>query len=503
MEETLRAAVEGLQLVLSWPNIVYPVAGTAVAMLFAAAPGVSAVTLLALAIPLTLSWDPLSVVLLFGALVGGSTFTGSISAILMNVPGTAPNAATVLDGHPMARAGRAKAAIACAAAASALGSSFGILVLMLTLPFMRRLVLLLGPPEFLMLALWGLTTIVIVVRGAVIKGVALAGLGVLLACVGFDPRSADLRYTLGTSYLQDGVPLVPVFLGVFAVAEMMSLMLSETTTISGRTRVEELEGSASDGLRAVKENPGLLLRSSLIGTLIGAIPGIGGTVASFTAYAHAARWYRKKDGHFGHGDIRGVLAPEAANDAKDGGSLIPVLAFGVPGSVGTALLLTALLLHGLAPGPELLSNRLPLVFALIWALFLSNWLSSLTGLALINQVTRLTVVRVEYLVPVVLSLAVTSAFIYRGNGIDVFAMFLFGLLGFFMKKHQWPRIALVMGLVLGPVFEINFHLTRRLHELGRVDFWTRPIAMGLLLLIVLSFVPALFHGYRYERGARP
>jgi putative tricarboxylic transport membrane protein len=499
MDPILTAAWEGLRTVFSWPYVLYPIAGTLLSMVVSAMPGVSGVTLMALAIPFTASWDPLPVMLLFGSLVGGATFMGSVSAILLNIPGKNSNAATTLDGHPLAQQGQARTAIGCSAAASALGSSFGILVLILLIPVMRRAILWFGPPEFLMLVVWGLTTIAVATRGSMIKGVALAGLGFLIAFVGLDPRTAELRFTFGVPYLSDGLSLVPVFLGVFAVAETLELWLSGRATISGSTRLEELQGSLREGALAVFRHFGLFLRCSLIGTTIGMIPGVGGTVASFVAYGHAAR-SAGSDGRFGRGDLRGVLAPEASNDAKDAGALVPTLAFGVPGGTGTAMLLAALLLHGIVPGRELMANHLDLVFVLIWSLFLSNLITSALGAACVGSLARITVVRTQRLVPLILVLAATGALSHRGQLGDLFVAFAFGVFGYVLKRHDWSRIPFVIALVLAPAFETHLHLTVRLEELGRISFFSRPIAVGLLVLTLSSL--ALPRLTRRRPGAR-
>ncbi len=484
----LQAAADGLQLVIAWPNILYPIVGTLLAMGFSFLPGVSGVTLMALAIPFTFSWEPLPVLLLFGALIGGATFMGSITAILFNVPGSAPNAATILDGYPLAQRGEAKTAIACAASASALGSTFGILVLIALLPVTQTLILAFGPPEFLLLAIWGLTTVAAVSGGSWLKGLTMAGLGMMLAFVGLDPRTAELRYTLGTDYLIDGLKVVPVLLGLFAVAEMIDLAASGRRSISGYDRVRQLSGSMGEGCLAVVRHFGVFIRSSVIGTVVGIVPGIGGTVAGFVAYAHAAQGSRGQPSRFGRGDIRGVLAPEAANDAKDGGSLLPVLAFGLPGSEGTVLLLTAMTLHGIVPGRELIDGQLPLVFALIWSLFLSNWLTSLLGLAGANHLARVTVVRTDLLVPIIFSLVAVASIAYRGRPEDLLVAALFGVLGYCCKTYRWPRVPLVIALVLGPMFEANLHLTLKLQSLGRIDLLHRPVAGVLALLIVLTLL---------------
>ena len=488
MEVFLQAAWEGWVLVFSWPNILYPVAGTLLAMFFSAMPGLSGVTLMALAIPFTFSWDLLHVMLIFGAFVGGATFMGSVTAILFNIPGKNSSVAVLLDGYPMTRTGEARTALGCSAAASALGSTVGILVLIFLLPVLRRILLVFGPPELLMLAVWGLTALAVLTRGSVVKGLICAGIGLLLASIGYDPRTAEARFTFGSQYLQDGLSLVPIFLGIFALAEVVRLGVSGRTTLSGLHSQDQLSGSLARGVGAVFKNFGLFLRSSFIGTVVGMIPGIGGTVASFIAYGHAVNSSPGEKIPFGKGNVRGVLAPEAAVDAKDGGALLPALGLGIPGGSGTALLLAALTVHGVSPGRAMLGDHLSLVFVLIWSLFLSNWLTSLLGLAVVNPLARLTTVRLQLLMPVILVLATLGAYSYRGDIRDVFAAYAFGGAGYLMRKFDWPRIPLVMGIVLGPLFEANLHLTVKLHSLGRIHFWSRPVVIVLIVLSLAGIV---------------
>ncbi len=494
------AALEALWLVLSWQYIIYPLAGTLLAMLFAAVPGLNSSTLMALAIPLTFAWDPLPVMLIFGAFVGGATFMGSVTAILFNIPGKAQNAVTLLDGFPLTERGEAKTAIGCAAASSALGSTFGIAILIALIPFMREAAMALGPPEYLMLAVWGLTTLAALSGNSLLKGLAMAGLGLQLAMIGYDPRTAELRFTFGIDYLRDGLSLVPVFLGLFALAEVIVLMISGKKSLSGKLSVQDLTGSVSEGVTAVFRHFGLFIRSSIIGTIIGAIPGIGSSVAGFVAYGHASQSAKDRS-QFGHGDIRGVLAPEAANNAKDGGALIPTLALGIPGGTGTAVLLGALTLHGITPGRELMSDNLVLVFALIWSLFLSNWITSLLGLSLVNPMARLSTIRTSRLMPFIIALSVTGALQYRGQIADVVCAMMFGVAGYAMKRYDWPRVPLVIALALAPLLETNLHLTLRLQELGRIDFWSRPLVLLLVALIVANlFLPAILKKFRVLRG---
>ncbi|WP_068110987.1 tripartite tricarboxylate transporter permease [Tropicimonas marinistellae] len=501
MTEILDSALEGLRLVFAWPNLIYPVAGTLLSMLFAFLPGLNGVTLMAIAITMTLSWDPVQIVLIFGAFVGGATFMGSITSILFNVPGSAPNAATLVDGHPMAEAGKARTAIACAASSSALGSTFGIIILLALLPFMRPLILSFGPPEFLLLAIWGLSMVAMLSGGLSAKGIIMTGIGLLLAFIGTSPLSATDRFTMGTDYLVDGLPIIPMLLGLFAVSEAIHLSQSERKSISGRLQAEELSGSITEGCLAPFRHAWLTLRCSFIGTIVGIVPGIGGTVASFVSYGHAVQTARDKE-QFGKGDIRGVIAPEAASDAKDGGSLFPVLAFGIPGSEGTVLLLTALMVHGIVPGRALLDDQLPLVFALIWSLFFSNWLTSILGVAISGQLARITLIQTRFLVPVIFALVAVAAIVNRGRPEDLILAAVFGLFGYALKVYRWPRVPLVIALVLGGMFETNLHLTMRLYSFGRIDLLDRPVALVLLALLIGTIVLPIIGRKRMMAYAR-
>lgn len=474
--DVAHASAQGFHTVFSWPNILYPTAATFLAMVCAFVPGIGSVTLMALAISLTFSWDVTPVMLIFGAFTGGATFMGSITAILFNIPGTAPNAATLIDGHPMALQGKAKTAIACSAAASALGSTVGIFILILLLPALRGMLLAFGPAELLVLVLWGLVTVAAAARGSLRKGMVTAGLGLLLSFVGFDHRTAELRFTFGLPSLQDGLHIVPVFLGVFAIAEVLALAVRDRATITERA---QLSGSVREGVLAVFQNFGLFLRSAIMGTVVGMIPAAGGTVASFLAYGQAVQSSKDRS-KFGHGDIRGVLAPEAAHDAKDGGSLAPTLALGLPGSEGTSVLLAALTLHGLVPGKAMLSEHLATAFVLIWSLFYSNWLTSILGLSLAPLLAKLSISRVARFAPFLILSAVVGAFVQNKSFGDVVVAFGFGIVGYYLRKHGWPLVPFVTALVLGPVFESNFHLVRSLTSAGRLDVWTRPIVWMLI-----------------------
>jgi putative tricarboxylic transport membrane protein len=480
------AAVEGFRLSISYPNIIYAVVGTIIGMFFGILPGVGPITAMALLLSFTFGWKLEPIILLFAAVQGGSSQGGSITAILVNIPGTAPNAATILDGYPMSQNGRAKVAIGASASASALGAIFGIGVLILLIPIMRAIVLVFGPPEFLMLAVLGLTVIAVVSEGNVIKGIAAAGLGLMFAFFGEDPMTGTARFSFGLEYLWDGLKLVPVFLGIFAIGEMIDLAVSGRETISGKHSLQALTGSVWEGIFSIFRHFSLFVRSSIIGTVIGIIPGIGGTVAGFVAYGQAVQTAKDPE-KFGTGDIRGVIAPQASNDAKDGGALVPTVTFGIPGSEGMALLLVAMTLHGIVPGKELLTNHLVEVFLLIWALVISNVLSSIFAVMIVNVISYVTVLRTHLLVPAIFILSLIGAYAYQYEMGDVVVAFVFGFLGYYMKKHTYPRISLVIALVLGGLIERSFNQTLQLQRLGQINFFARPVTLLLIVLTIIAF----------------
>jgi TctA family transporter len=320
----------GLGNVFSWPNILIPLIGTAIVMVPSFLPGIGGLGIATFLLILTISWDPVSVLLLFGAVTGGATFMGSITAILFNIPGSAPSAAALLDGFPLAQKGFARTAIACAATASAVGSLFGVIVLILLIPAIRPLLLEFGPAERLLIGIWGFTTIIGIPGHSPFKAAAMCSLGFLAAMVGSDVRTGDARWIFGVDALYEGFGIIAVLIGFFTISEILGW---DKAALTHNGTMHSAKGdSVLNGVKAVFRNMGLTIRSSGIGTLVGMMPGVGGTVASFIAYGQAANSSRGSGDTFGRGDIRGLIAPEAAVDAKDGGSLLPVVAFGLPGS---------------------------------------------------------------------------------------------------------------------------------------------------------------------------
>ncbi|MEC8621675.1 MAG: tripartite tricarboxylate transporter permease, partial [Pseudomonadota bacterium] len=334
----------GIDNLFSLNSILLLMAGSAVGLLFGAIPGLGGTTAVALMIPLTFGMEPFQAIILMGGIMAATSTGGSVSAILLNTPGIAPNAATTFDGYPLAKQGKAGMAIGAGATASALGGVVGIISLVAVIPIMKEIVLLFTPPEFFMLAIFGLCAIAVSSGDRLLQGLITAIIGLVVGFVGLYDITGTVRYSMGIPLLEDGIKLVPALIGLFAISEMINLAvkggsIAEDTSSIAISRV-------SDGIKQVFKNWSTMLVGSGYGTFIGAIPGVGGTVAAFLSYSTQVQRDPDPDIEYGRGNIKGVIAPESANNAKDGGSLIPTLAFGIPGSAETAVFLGVLILHG-------------------------------------------------------------------------------------------------------------------------------------------------------------
>ena len=473
------AALPALLELFTWPAPLYLLVGTLLGMLFGILPGLGGPQVLALLLPITYGMDPdLAIVLLVGAM-SSIAFGGSIPGILINTPGTPQSAATCFDGFPLAQQGKAGMAIGAAATSSCLGAIFGALVLTIILPVGRWVVLACSYPEYFMLAIMGLSVIAVVSKGSMWKGLVAACLGLALSTMGYDPVTGSIRYSFGTDYLWDGIKLLPAFIGLFALGEGIDLFLRREK-IATKSYGGEI-GGIMEGVKAVFQNFGLFLRCSVIGVVIGIIPGVGGSVTNFLAYGHAVQSAKDPE-KFGSGDIRGVIAPEAANDSKDGGALVPTLIFGIPGSLEMAVFLGAMTVLGLDPGPRMMIDRPQTILVLIYTLVAGNILVALLGIFGAGILVRLTRVPTTLLAPVIFMLGLMGAYIAHGMPEDMIVAILFGVLAFAMKRFDFSRIAVVLALVLGGLAQKTFHQTLMLW--GFKGFFVRPISLGLLILTI-------------------
>ncbi|RQG87917.1 tricarboxylic transporter [Natrarchaeobius halalkaliphilus] len=483
MSEILSAAVQAAEVLFTWPTIGFLILGTLIGLIFGAIPGLGGAVAIALLIPLTWGVDTSAAMVLFAATLGGATFGGSISAILINTPGTPPNAATLLDGFPLTRQGRSGEALATSATASALGAVFGVIVLLASLPVAREIVLAFGSPEFFWLGVVGVSVIATISRGSTLKGMIAGGFGFMLSFIGYQGATAEYRFSLGTTFLWDGLELIVVLIGIFAVGEAINLATEE-----GKISQVKTKANRSDIVQGIK-NPFkhwfLFLRSSVIGSLVGMIPGAGGALATFISYAQAVQTSDNAE-KFGDGDVRGVIAAEAANDSSDGGALIPTVVFGIPGSVATAVLLGAFIFHGLSPGQQLLNDNLDILLLIIFALVISNVLTSLIGVVSANQVAKITQIDTNLLIAPILVISFVGAFGLRTHIGDVGVVAIFGLIGYLMLRFGYSRIAFVIGIILGPIIESSFLQSLSVSGGSYMIFFERPLSIFLIVILVLN-----------------
>lgn len=476
--------IQTFGILFSWPNILYPIIGTLVAMVVSFLPGIGMSAIATFFLLLTIDWPIDRVLLLFGALVGGATFMGSVTGILFNIPGSTPSAAILFDGYPLSQQGYSRRALAAAATASAVGSLFGVLVLLLCLPLIKPYLVLFGPMERFLVALWGILSVVLTARGALFAGVFSALLGLFVAMVGTDLQTGEARLTFGLEILTDGIHPIIFLMGFFSLAEIINLQKNVLSDKSPKF-ISQVDDTIFSGVRAVFENKILTLKSSLIGVMVGMMPGAGGTVASLIAYSSAAST-KYDNANFGHGDIRGVIAPEASVDAKDGGSLLPAVLLGLPGSEVGIILVSLFVIHGLIPGSVMLESQLTQTYTLIFALLFSNLLTSGVGLLLINQFVKLKSLDYRFLVAPILIATIFLVYQINGSWIDVISLLIFGLLGLLFNHFAWPKVPLVVAFVLGQFLESNFYVSIQLIEFSEAAWNIRMPTIILLGLIVLS-----------------
>src|SRR5687767_6165625 len=424
------ALLDGLLLVLQWKALAFMGLGILLGFWVGLLPGLGGATTLALMLPFIYTMQPVEAFAFLLGMHAVTATTGDMTSVLFGVPGEAASAATILDGHAMAKKGEAGRALGAALASSLVGAIIGAFALAIAIPIVRPLVLTFGSPELFMLAIVGLAFIASLsshgARG-MLRGFLAGALGLFLATVGQDPQAGVARYTLGTLYLWQGLDLVPVLVGIFAIPEIVDLLV-RGTSIAGTLPSGKLSRGAFEGVKDTFRHFGLTIRCSLIGTFIGIMPGMGGAVAQWMAYGHATQSARNAEERkgFGQGDVRGVLGPGAANNSKEGGSLIPTIAFGVPGSTAMAILLGGFFLLGLVPGPDMLGKHLPVTFSMVWTIVLANVVTVLACLLFLNRLAMLTTVRGNVLIPVILVLVFIGSFTSNNHYGDVLVTLVFG-----------------------------------------------------------------------------
>jgi putative tricarboxylic transport membrane protein len=457
-------------------------------------PGLGGAATLALMLPFIYKMDPTSA---FAFLLGSNAVTattGDITSILFGVPGEGTTASTIVDGHPMAKKGEAGRALGAALMSSLVGAIFGAFVLALAIPIAAPLVLSIGSPEFFMLALLGITFVGSLSGGNIVKGLMAGGLGLTISTIGLDPIRGVPRFTFegilgqGPSiFLWDGIDLVAVTIGLFAIPEIIDLAIKGTSI--AREQVGKL-GGVMEGVKDTFRHWWLVLKCSALGAYVGILPGVGGGTAQWVAYAYAVQSSPDKE-RFGKGAVEGVLGPGAANNSTRGGDLITTVAFGIPSSVSTAILFGAFLIQGIVPGPDMLNpaKHLTLTFSFVWIIIVSNIITVAVCFLFLNQLAKITNIRGALLLPFLLLLIYLGAFTVKNSFGDMIVLLIFGALGWLMVQFDWQRPPLLVGLVLGTITERNFWISTRAYGAG----W---LLQPGVLIIAVFIVGAIVYSIR-------
>jgi len=492
----LNVWMSGFESLFVLKDIVYLIAGVGFGMFFGLVPGLGGTTGLTLLIPLTFGLDTATSIALSAGVMGGVPMGSSISAILINAPGSAPNAATCLDGFPLAQQGRGGLAIGAAASANAMGGIIGTFFLLAIIPIARDIVLSFGPPQFFLMCVFGLVIVSLTSSGKLLEGLLVGLFGLMVSTIGYDAVTGDIRYAFNVPYLWNGIPLVPALIGLFPITQMIRLFVAGGTIAQSAAKFKLSE--TFDGVLASIRNWKVVLSGSLIGTVIGAIPGVGGVVAAFASYSIVSQTSGDRES-FGHGNIKGVIAPEAAINAKDCSTLIPTLAFGIPGSAEMAVFLAILILHGVDPGPLLMIQHENLIYELIWALVAACVFASIAGIFLAKFLSKVTVIRASILVPLVISISILGSWAVNQTIGNIVVSLVFAVIGYVITAIDYPRLPIVISLILGGEIERYYDQSIMISGGSPRIFVQDPVSIFLVTVVVLAilYLPASYVIKRY------
>jgi putative tricarboxylic transport membrane protein len=481
--DVVSGLLSGLAIALQPVNLAHCFIGVLAGTLIGVLPGVGPVAGVAMLIPFSFGMNPTAAMILMAGIYYGAMYGGSTTSILVNLPGESASVMTCLDGYAMARQGRAGAALGMAAFASFIAGTIGVIGLMLLAPQVAALAIRFGPPEIFALTFFALTLVTGLVGASPVKGIAAAAFGMLLGMIGLDPMSSEERFTFGALHLADGLSFVSVSVGLFAVAEVLeSLERNEQITLY-RGKISNLLPTAADWLAS----RGALWRGALIGFFVGVMPGAGATIASLLAYTVERRLSSQPE-RFGHGAVEGVAAPEGANNAATAGALVPLLALGIPGSGTTAVMLGALMIHGLRPGPLLFEQHPQFVWGVIASMYLGNVMLLILNLPLIGIWVRLLRLPQSVLMPLILAFSVTGVYAVDNRVTEVGVMFVFGVVGYAMRKWGFPAAPVLLALVLTPLMETALQQSLQMSHGSFAIFFTRPIAATLVVVGLASLL---------------
>ncbi|WP_319544654.1 tripartite tricarboxylate transporter permease [Ruegeria conchae] len=488
------AILNGLMALADPQLLVLIFAATLGGVLVGALPGLNATTGVALLLPFTITMDPIPAIAILTTIYCAATFAGAITAILINTPGTSASATTCLDGYPLAQRGEAGRALGMAAVSSTIGGIISVLALMAAAPLMARAAYNFAPPEYFALTVFGLSMLATIGDGSPVKNIVSGAFGVLLATVGIDLLTSIERFTFGMNELSEGIPFVPVMIGVFGISELLiqadNLHVERKQVIMKAIKLPSRE----DYARVWKT----ILRSSGIGTFIGILPAEGATVASMIGYNEAKRWSKKPE-EFGKGSLEGIAGSEAANNSATGGAMVPTLALGIPGSPTAAVILAGLMVHGLRPGPTMFTEQADFAFAIFWSMMLVNVIFFFIGLWGAKIFARVTLIPIQILWPIVFIFSIVGAYALEQSMMDVWIAIGSGIVGFFMRRHGFSVVPMAIGLILGGMLETRLGQSMVMLDEQWWLMFTRPLALFFFVLTGLALFGPMVWGLLFKQ----
>lgn len=478
----LDLVLQAFQTLFSPEHFPFLILGVILGLVIGVFPGLGGIAGLSLLLPFIYGMDEVSALATLVGLVAVIPTSATFTSVLMGIPGSSSSQATVLDGFALAKKGQASRALAAAFTSSLFGGLFGAIILTFFVQVARPMILLFGSAELFMLAIFGLSMVGSLSGKSVVKGVIACGIGLLAGSIGAAPATGEYRMVFGVNYLYDGIPLVIIALSIFAFPEISELFRKDTAIADGAPLDK---GGWMNGIKDVIKNKWLALRCSGIGTIVGAIPGMGGSVVDWIAYGHVVQSSKDKS-EFGKGDIRGVIAPESANNAKEGGALMPTLLFGIPGSGSMAVFLGGMVLIGIEAGPSMVTKNIDLTYTIIWSLAIANVLGAGLSLFLAGPISKLTKIKFSLLAPFMIMVISFAAFQATKDILDLWVLLIFGVLGIFMKRFGWSRPAFLIGFVLATQAESYLNMSVQFYGL---EMFLRP---GVIIILILSLISIYF-----------
>jgi putative tricarboxylic transport membrane protein len=486
--ETLQNVLMGFSIVLQPINLLFCFFGVLLGTLVGVLPGIGPVATISLLLPGTFKMDPVTAIIMLSGIYYGAMYGGSTTSILVNIPGEAASIITCLDGYQMARKGRAGPALGIAAIGSFIGGTFSVFMLMLLAPLLGSAALKFGPPEYFALMVFGLTLLTYISKGSILKALIMGIAGLFVGSIGMDPVSGEQRFTYGSTTLMDGVGLVPVAMGMFGIAEVLSNVEVIVKQEIFQTKIKNIWPNWKDWA----ESRLAILRGSVIGFFLGILPGPSATIASFGSYALEKK-ISKHPEKFGTGAIEGVAGPEAANNAAVGGAFIPLLSLGIPANIVMALIFGALMIYGVQPGPLFIPQNPKLFWGLITSMYVGNAMLLILNLPLVGLWVKVLKIPYHLLFPLILLFCLIGVYTLNNNTVEILIMLIFGFIGYLMRKFEYDGAPFLIALVLGPMMENNLRQSLLISKGALSIFFTRPISVVFLLAALMMLLNSFYH----------